>query len=1031
MPLRILLVLPLLFLNCLCSAQTTGALEGTVVDPAMAPVAHADVKVLQGGSSAARTVTTDSKGHWLIVGLPPGNCSLSVSVAGFKTAVETGLILRAGETTWAEVHLELGNYSEIVEISAQGSVLSASASQWGLDTERETLENLPLDGRDIFEMAAAQGASTVTNLNRAGFVGGFGLALSLNGGRPNQNGFRYDGLQVNDATNLPPVSAAGRSLGLESTQELSVVSSPFSAEYGRAAAAVITAISKSGGNSWHGSLFEYFRNDNLDAKNFFDAPDQAIPPFHRNQFGGMLSGPLVPNKLFFLINPEAVRQAQSLTVSAPSLTAAARQGFLPIPGEGTIQLPVSPIIQPFLQLYPLPNGRDYGDGTAEYSSVVPSTTDDGYLSAKLDAILNSQLRTAFRVALDRASAQTEDAYHWWTFQNKTHSDFVTSETQWVASPSMLHTFRVGVSRNWEFEIPNLNPGIPSSLSFIPGQPLGVLQVTGLEDYGSNNALISKLLLASTDLQFDYGFTYVHGRQSLKAGAGFSHSQTNPTLAVNTRGYYFFYSIESLLVNVPAAANLTTPSSDPSRTFSQDLGDVYAQYEDRLSSSLTLSAGVRYEPYTPPSERFGRVGQVQFPALSPMVVAGSNLYRNPSARNFAPRIALAWNPGASPKTVLRAGFGIFYDILGSTTYLGNRAYLPSQYRNITIPLPPFPNLLAAAAEPIPPFLETVDYEVQQPYVMQYQARLEHQLSSGTAAFAGYSGSRGVHLAGYVGDINTPSPQKLPDGQLYFAPGSPLMNPAFGQISMLRTQFNLFYNSLTAGLEKRWRKGLSLEVRYTLGRAIDETSSVLFQDFLNFDKIPNNFNYRANLGPADYNITHALGLNYSYSLPWKAGRGWHALYGGWAFAGIVQVQSGRPFNPHLGIDQAGVGSLDDLGQRPNLVPGAPVVLGGPDQYFNPQAFALPAAGTFGNLGRNSITGPGLFTLDAALHRALFTTDRQSLTLRVEAFNVTNHPNFQIPSQLALYNADGSAVGSAGQITETSTPSRQMQLALRWAF
>ncbi len=588
-----------------------------------------------------------------------------------------------------------------------------------------------------------------------------------------------------------------------------------------------------------------------------------------------------------------------------------------------------------------------------------------------------------------------------------------------------------MSRIWNFAVPNVSSNVPSSLSFIPGQQLGVLQVTGLEDFGSNRALITKLLLGSTDLQFNYDLSYTRGRQTLQLGAGYSRTQTDPTLAVNTRGFYFFFSVASLLVNQPVAANLTTPDSNPSRSFTQTVGYGYLQYENRISSSLTLSAGIRYEPYTSPSERYGRVGRISFPATSSTVNPGSAVYRNPSLLNLAPRVALAWTPEASRKTIVRAGFGVFYDILGSTTYLGNRDYIPSQYRNITVPFPPFPNLISVASAPIPPFLETVDYDIQQPYILQYQARVERQLAPNLVVHVGYAGNRGVHLAGYVGDVNTPAPQTLSNGQLYFPPGGAPMNPAFGQISMLRTQFNLFYNSLTAGVEKRWSHGFGMELRYTLGRAIDETSSVLFQDFLNFDKIPNNFNYRANRGPSDYNVTHALGLNYSYALPWRAARGWSALYGGWEFAGVMQVQSGHPFNPHIGFDRAGVGSLDDLGQRPNLTPGVPVTLGSPDQYFNPQAFSLPAAGTFGNLGRNSLTGPGLFTLDAALHRQILKTERQALTLRVEMFNLTNHPNFQIPALLALYSLDGSPVGSAGQITSTSTPSRQTQLALRWAF
>ncbi len=1023
----------LCFISCL-HAQTAALLEGIVLDPSGAAISDAQVDAVEVNTMAEHFAQTDPHGRYTFVDLPPGPYRLQASAPGFQTQIKTNVTLSAGDAALGEFHLEVQPAAEHADVVAQLPMLSASAAQWGGGTERESLAQLPLNGRDLFELAGSQQASTVTNLNRVGFVGGFGAALSFNGGRPNQNGFRIDGIQVNDATGLPPISAAGRLLGIESIQELSVITSPFSAEYGRAAAAVISAISRSGGNDWHGSAFEYFRNDALDARNFFDVPAYEKPPFHRNQFGGMLSGPAIKNKLFFFVNPESIRQTQALTNTANTPNANARNGLIPQANGTTLQVPVSLVAQPYLALFPLPNGPDNGDGTGQYTTEIPTSASENFLSMRVDALFSPRWRAAARGSFDHAVSDTQDTYQFYRFHNETHYAYASVDTHFLESPSLIQDFRVGVSRNWNSAVPNVDPRVPSSLSFLPGQAFGVLQITGLADFGNNRAVISDLLLATTDAQFHYGISYTHGSQSLEAGAGYTATQTNPALDVNTRGLYVFGSLASFLSGQALAANLTIPGSLSARTFTQQLGYGFVQYENRLSRSLTLSVGVRYEPYSAPSERNGGLATMAFNAANTIRGIGGPLYANPSRLNFAPRLGLAWNPGGSANTVIRAGFGIFYDTLGPTIYVGNRGMSPSQYQSVTTFAPPFPGLAAVVGNlKTPPTLDMVDYNVQQPYTIQYQLKVEHQLGQNTAMDAEFAGNRGVHLAGHVGDINPPKPVALAGGQIGYIPGSPDINPAFGQIGMLRTQFNLFYNALALGLRHRWSNGLSVESHYTFGKTIDETSDVLFQDFLNSDKVPNPFNYRANRGLADYNITHAFAVNATYALPWHDATGWSRVRGNWEVSILTQAQSGRPFSPDVGFDRAGLGGLDDLGQRPNLVltPGAALIQGSPSQYFNPLAFSLPAAGTYGNLGRNVLIGPGLFTMDAAIQKRLIQEHKQMLVLRLEGFNITNRPNFQNPSSLALFTSSGSRIGSAGQITTTTTTSRQLQLVLRYEF
>jgi len=1023
----------LLFTATRLLAQTTAGVEGTVLDPASLPIANAMVAAVELDTTAIHSARTDAAGRYSIGELPPGRYRVEASADKFQTGIIASTYLSAGQVSRGDFNLVLAAAIGVVEVRETLPLIGASAAEWGNGTEREALSTTPLNGRDLFELAADQRASVVNNINRSGFVGGFGEALSLNGGRPNQSGFQIDGIHVNDATGLPPVSAAGHLLGIESIQELSVVASPFSAEYGRASAAVITAVSKSGGNQWHGSAYEYLRNSAVDARNYFDLPSNPQPPFRRNQFGGLISGPILHNKLFFLFNPEFLRQSQSMTSSAAVPDVQARMGFVPQANGTVAQMPIAASAQPILALYPLANGRDFGDGTAEYTTSIPTRANDSFFSGKVDAIVSPRLRTAVRGTLDRATSDSQDTYQFYNFHNETHYGFLNTNTQFVSSPSVIQTFRMGFSRNWNYFIPNVNPRVPSSLSFLPGEPFGVVEVTPLQDFGNNQAVISRLLLATTDAQFHYEFSSTRGKQSWKAGAGYAYTQTNPALDVNTRGLYVFQTLSSFLAGVPVAANVTTPGSVAARSFIQHLGAAFVQYESRITRSLTFSAGVRYEPYTAPHERHDDIATASYPVTGPMLSMGGSLYRNPSLLNFTPRLALAWNPGGSSSTVIRAGFGMFDDILGPTTYVGNRGFAPAQNENVTIILPSFPNLSNSLATlHTKPTLDLVDYNVQQPYVMQYQLLVQHQIGTDAEVEAGFVGSGGRHLAGHVGDINPPQPVTLPNGQTEFPSGASLIDPSFGQIGMLRTQFNSSYDALTAGFRKRLTRGLHVDAHYTFGKTIDQTSDVLFQDFLGSDKVPNIFNYSANRGLADFDVRHAFSLNYSYALPMHSRQGWASAYSDWQWSGLLQAQSGHPFSPDVGFDRAGIGGLDDLGQRPNLVAGpGNVITGSPNQYFKPLAFSLPAAGTLGDLGRNSLTGPGLVTLDMALQKVITLKERHALTLRIEAFNILNHPNFQLPSSLALFNSNGTRIGSAGQITATSTSSRQLQVAVRYAF
>jgi hypothetical protein len=354
-------------------------------------------------------------------------------------------------------------------------------------------------------------------------------------------------------------------------------------------------------------------------------------------------------------------------------------------------------------------------------------------------------------------------------------------------------------------------------------------------------------------------------------------------------------------------------------------------------------------------------------------------------------------------------------------------MPPYYNRIQPTNPPFPDLALALGTQAPLAINGMQYYENQPYVIQLQAAIEHQWGANTAVRVGYTGSHGLHLPGYVGDVNIASPTILPSGQMFFAPGAPLLNPNLGNVNMRLTQFPSSANALQAQAQRRFQRGFRVEAKYAWSKVIDESSNPIINEYLNSDYMPTPLDYRLNRGPANFDIRHTFAADWS----WQTRR----FLGGWAIHGILQAQTGPPFNPFTGFDRT---NLEDhtnteLGQRTDYtpIPGQPVITGNPAQWFNPNVFTLEPAGTYGNLGRDTLAGPGLVNLNVAVHKVLWTHDRSSAVLRVEMFNASNHPNFQIPSSLSLFGSTGQRVASAGQITQTTTSSRQLQLALKASF
>src|SRR5215471_766620 len=388
-------------------AQLTGSFEGTVTDPSARIAPGAEIQVKETLTGAQRKSAADNAGRYLMADLEPGVYRLEVSSPGFPPVVREGLVLTAGKSIRVDIALQLAETRESVTVVSEADQVDTSAGAWGASLNARQLNSLPVAGRDLFGLVAQTPGATVLPNASIGLTTGFGLHVSINGARPSDSSFRLDGVYINDTSGAAPASAGGGLLGMETVGELHMVTSPFSAEYGRSAGGVITAVSKSGSNEFHGKLYEYFRNNALDAKNFFDSVRSPIPPLRRNQFGVVASGPIIKNKLFFLANREGIRIASSATQNVPTLTAEARQGLLPVNGVVTHVI-VSPVAAPYIALYPLPNGPSFGDGTAQYISAVSSTTRENYGTGKADYLQSARLRFSGRYTRDKANQDNGD-----------------------------------------------------------------------------------------------------------------------------------------------------------------------------------------------------------------------------------------------------------------------------------------------------------------------------------------------------------------------------------------------------------------------------------------------------------------------------------------------------------------------------------------------------------------------------------------------------------------------------------------------
>ena len=1061
MKLRLLAVtsfLPLLLTRVPIHAQVAGGtILGSVNDPTGAAIPNAQIAIRDQATGTERKLLTSSTGFYSAPNLLPGIYRLTVSAAGFDNAILTDVELTVGAEKTVNVSLAVGNSTQRIDVADSAPDIELATSDISAAVAGEVIRDLPLNGRDWPQLATLEpGVNQVRNQSPIGGVSsgdvvralrGFGNQLSVSGARPQQNNYRLDGISFNDYTNGAPGSVVGNLSGVDAIREFSVLTTNYSAEYGRTSGGVINAITRSGTNEIHGDVYEFLRNSALDSRNFFDG--SSVPPFKRNQFGGAAGGPLRKDKTFWFFNYEGLRQSLTSTQVSTVPSAAARQGIL-----STANVKVDPLVVPYLSFWPLPNaGLLPGGDTGLYSIPTLQSGTENFYTARIDQKFSDSDSLAGSFFYDTNRLTQPDSLNNNLFLNSNARPFGTLEETHVFTPNLVNSVRFGFSRNRAVSTTSgaINPlAADTALGAVPGRPAPGISVPGIQGFNGGLGGFPHFTFAWNSFQgYDDAF-WTHGGHSLKFGFAVEHMQANNLLNFSDNGHFTFGSLSDFLTNQPLVFGSTLPGTATPRGIRETLFAGYVQDDWRLRSNLTLNLGLRYEMVTVPTEVEGKLATLRN-MTDDQAHLGSPYFSNPTTKNFEPRVGFAWDPSHTGKTSIRGGFG-FYDVLPLPYefIIISSASAPFAQNTSAVNLPagsfPFQALYIAGAVPSQSLAGQRTAYIQpnpsRSYVLQWNFNVEQQLGRNVSAILAYVGSRGVHLPFRTDDSDIVMPTATPEGYVWPSPqGSGVrLNPFVGRIDRLAFGADSYYHALQSGLRVNALHGLQLQASYTWGKSIDTGSATIAGDqFSNSpSSLPLWFDPKTRRGPSDFNLAHNFVLSGFWTVPLPQTQtgftGWAAR--GWQLGGILQASSGAPFSVLVGGDPLGMNSTDPFDFPDRLTgPGCGSLVnpGNPNQYIRTQCFAVPTPITrLGNEGRNVLTGPGLLNLDASLFKNNYirsVSEAFNVQFRAEFFNILNHTNFASPlDNSTLFNQDGSRVGNAGVIDATQTPSRQIQFGIK---
>ena len=1041
-------VLRFLAIACVCSlvgviffcgntwAQTAGGtILGRMGDPSGAVIPNAEVVIKNQATGVTRVVRTNDNGLYQAPNLGPGTYEITATAPGFETEVVSNIVLNVGAEQTVNLSMKVGVVGQQVLVESGGAEVELATSQMSQIVGTKTITELPLNGRDWTQLATLQpGIASVrtqntTDTNRA--QRGNGVAMTISGGRPNENNYLLNGISINDYANSAPGSALGTNLGVDAIQEFSVQTSTFAAQYGKASGGVINAITRSGTNTIHGSAYYFIRNSALEARNFFDFTSKSPLPFRRNQYGGSAGGPIRKNKTFWFADYEGLRESLASSVTANVPTPLARGNAIPA-------------IQPFLKLYPSPNQPVSATATiGQYIFPSKRVSHADFATGKIDHRFSDTDSLNGTFLFDNGTFEAPDEMNNKLVGATSRRYDVTLEESHIFTPAIYNSFRLGFARTHATNntvLSYLNPALAdSSLAFLPGLPVGGIQIAGVTNFsgGINGPDGNNFHYNSYQVYDDVYVT--RGIHSFKFGGVFERMQDNFTAGFSTDGLFAFSSLTNFLNGIPTTLSALLPSSDLVRGIRQSVAGVYGQDDIRVLPNLTINIGMRYEIATVPTEVNGKIANLKN-ISDPNPTVGF-LFNNPTFKDFSPRLGFAWDPFKDGKTSIRAGFGI-YDNLplayafvnrfprtppffenGIANYNGKTNFFPKGAYSLIVP----GTFRAIYVQPNP----------DRPFKTQMNFNIQRELAKDVVLTVGYVNSRGYNMVNGYDETNLA--MATTTNPYTWSPSTPKVNPNFGRIATTNWLADTWYQALQVNVRKNFSHGLLGQVAYTWAKSTDTGSNAFStNEFANTVDDPYGiFDPRLNKGLSDFDIRHNVVVNFLYNIP-TPGQSPAAKWflGGWQFGGIFSASTGSPFTVLLNNDRAGTKSSQTsnlLGQRPNYVKGCSTTNPGSRFYVNNSCFTFPAQFTLGNLGRNSLTGPGLQNLDFSLfknHKVPAISENFNVQFRAEFFNILNHTNFAQPdvSHFTIFDGSGNITSTAGQITSTQTASRQIQFGLK---
>ena len=1032
----------LLTITFTVSAQTTSTITGEVKDTNSGVLVGVRITATALETGVARTISSGEEGRFVFPALPVGTYELRAEHNGFEPLVPQTVRLTVNETVHVSLVLKVAGLTANVTVDSGESLVNTESPELSYLVSERLIRDLPLNGRNYTDLALLQPGVTAYAHRDGGSVVAHGLATSINGQDPRSNVYLLDGTPQNDFTNGPAGSAANTALGVETIREFRVEANSYGAEFGRNFGGQINAVSKSGTNLFHGSLYEFHRNDNLDARNFFDGTRK--PEFKRNQFGGSFGGPVKHDKTFFFFGYESLRENLGQTIRTVVPDVNARNGILPTGGNVT----VNSAVRPYLDEFPLPNGANLGGGLAEYTFGFNRQITQHFLQGRIDHNWNNQNQFFARYTFDDADQHLPTDFPQFPRTFRSRNQFFTAEDRFIQSASTIHTFRFGFSRTRIGQQVEANTTQPLQ-PFVPGRELmGNIDIGGVPRFGPQTSV--SVQLTQNVFGFEYGLVHTRGRHILKAGGVVERYQDNMVNPTFSLGIWTFANLRNFLSNNPQSFLGLTPTGALDRYWRFTFFAGYLQDNFKVHPRLAINGGLRYETATLPVDIYGRDSAL--PSLSDRTPTVGPLYKNPTRLNLSPRVGLAWDVFGDGTTSLRAGYGLYFNTNNQQNLIVTVTNPPATPRiaigfTPTSPCrPAFPvaPLSCAFADSIRP----VQFDLKNPYLNVYSLSIQRELPWDTVATLAYAGTRGVHLL-RSNDVNIAVPIIRSDGTPFFPPGAPRQNTAFSTIELKSSDGNSWYNAMVFDVRKRWSRNFTLQTSYTFSRNIDTTqASTFFSDATNgtttaFPEFPD-LNY--NKGLADYHAKHNWVVNFTWDLPFArnlTGIAKHLL-DEWQLAGINIARSGNPLTVFVQANRSRSLWQPSLGpgigrDRASLNSGftyESAVLGGPDQYFDPAAFRLPPAGTLGNTGRGAFIGPNYRSFDLAATKSVHLTrlgESGRLQIRVEAFNLFNRANFAPPALTAFAGASDTEtpLPTFGRIRSTVGSSRQIQLGLRLTF